>query len=92
MTEPARRPNDSFTHSYGPPSTGKAEPSSATSIPYGIRNSTSESSSQVIACAPASAANATLSRPTMAHAVNRTRSVRRSTLRSLAFSVVTSAP
>src|SRR5215831_9403139 len=49
VIEPGRRPNDILTHSYGPPSTGNAEPSSATSIPYGIRNTTSEISSQVIA-------------------------------------------
>ena len=92
MIEPVSRPDDIFTHSYGPPSTGNAAPSSATSIPYGIRKITSEISSQVIACAPASAANATLSRPTMAQAVNRTRSTRLSTLRSLAFSDATSVP
>ena len=33
VTEPTSRPKDIFTHSYGPPSTGKADPSSATSIP-----------------------------------------------------------
>src|SRR5215469_5914972 len=92
VIDPASRPNDIFTHSYGPPSTGKAEPSSATSIPYGIRNTTSEMSSQVIAWAPASAAKATLSRPTMAQAVNKIRSHRDRTFRSLAFSCATSTP
>src|SRR5215467_79392 len=92
VIEPGRRPNDILTHSYGPPSTGNAEPSSATSIPYGIRNTTSEISSQVIAWAPASAAKATLSRPTMAQAVNKIRSHRLRTLRSLAFSCATSTP
>ena len=86
VTAPAARPNAILAHSYGPPSTGNAEPSSAVSIPYGIRNSTSEMSSQVIACAPASAAWATLSSPTIAQAVNSTRSRRPSTRRSLAFS------
>src|SRR5215469_15228149 len=33
VTAPAPRPNDIRTHSYGPPSTGKADPSSAVSIP-----------------------------------------------------------
>ena len=45
VTAPAARPKDMRAHSYGPPSTGKAEPSSATSIPYGIRKSTSEMAS-----------------------------------------------
>ena len=92
VTAPAARPKDIRAHSYGPPSTGKAEPSSAISIPYGIRKSTSETASQVTACAPACDAAATLSRPTIAHAVNSTRSNRRSTLRSLDFSWATSVP
>ena len=90
--DPTSRPKDIFTHSYGPPSTGNADPSSATTIPYGTKNKTSETSSQVIACAPACAANATLSKPTIAQAVNKMRSKRRRTLRSLAFSRATSAP
>src|SRR5215469_4313566 len=92
VTAPAGRPNAILAHSYGPPSTGNAEPSSAVSMPYGIRNTTSDITNQVIACAPASAANATLSRPTIAHAVNSTRSRRPSTRRSLAFSWMASDP
>src|SRR6202453_510095 len=92
VTAPAARPNDIRAHSYGPPSTGKAAPSSATSMPYGMRKQTSEIASQVMACAPPSAACAMLSRPTIAQAVNRTRSSRPSTLRSLAFSWTASVP
>ena len=47
----------------------------------------SEITSQVIACAPACAEAATVSKPRMAQAVNSTRSNRPSTLRSLAFSL-----
>jgi hypothetical protein len=86
VIEPASRPKASRAHSYGPPSTGNEEPSSAVSIPYGIRKITSEISSQVIACAPACAEAATVSKPRIAQAVNRTRSKRPSTFRSLAFS------
>ncbi len=89
---PAPLPNASLAHSYGPPSTGNVDPSSAVSIPYGIRKMISEITSQVMAWAPASAAAATLSRPTIAQAVNSTRSKRRSTLRSFAFSWATSVP
>src|SRR5262249_52168416 len=56
VTGPAGRPHDIRARSHGPTSTGNAEPSSAVSIPYGTRNSTSEMSSHVMACAPASAA------------------------------------
>src|SRR5487761_39109 len=75
VTAPAGRPNAIRAHSYGPPSTGKADPSSAMTIPYGIRNTTSEMTSQAIA-----------------HAVNSTRSKRRSTLRSFAFSLTARVP
>jgi hypothetical protein len=61
-------------------------PSSAVSIPYGIRKITSEISSQVIACAPACAVAATVSNPRIAQAVNSTRSIRPRTFLSLAFS------
>ena len=61
-------------------------------MPYGIRKITSEMASQVMACAPPCAAAAMLSRPTIAHAVNSTRSSRPSTFRSLAFSLTASVP
>src|SRR5579859_860498 len=92
VTAPTARPNDIRAHSYGPPSTGNAAPSSATSMPYGLRKITSETASQVMDCAPPCAAAAMVSRPTIAQAVNSTRSNRPSTLRSLAFSAPTSVP
>ena len=48
----ASRPQVSFIHSYGPPSCGKAVPSSAISRAYGNMNSTTSTTTHVKACAP----------------------------------------
>ena len=63
-----------------------------TSIRYGIRKITSEMASQAMACATACDAAATLSGPTIAHAVNSTRSNLRSTSRGWDFSCATRLP
>ncbi len=90
VTDPASLPNDIRAHSYGPPSTGNAAPSSAETSPYGMKNSRKVTTSQVNASPPAEAVNASVSSATIAHAVNRIRSPRKNDFRSLAFSLATS--
>src|SRR5690242_4347510 len=51
-TAAAARPKASLTQTYGPPSSGKAVPSSAVISPYGTRKNTTMTMSQVNACAP----------------------------------------
>jgi hypothetical protein len=48
----ASRPQESFIHSYGPPSCVKLLPSSTISSAYGARKKTISTTIQVNVCAP----------------------------------------
>ncbi|REH46105.1 hypothetical protein BCF44_107238 [Kutzneria buriramensis] len=64
FTAATNRPSASFVQTYGPPSTGKAVPSSATIRPYGRKKTTASATSQVRPCGPFAAADPIVSRPT----------------------------
>ena len=52
MSAPASRPNAIRTHTYAPPSSGIAAPSSALASADGMKKVTNSTASQVNACSP----------------------------------------
>ena len=83
---PCKRPNASFTHSYGPPSIVNALPTSAITSMYGATKTTASTTSQKKPCGPFDATVPSVSSPTNAQIVKKTMSKRRSDLMSLLFS------
>ena len=84
------RPKASRLHTYGPPSKGNAEPSSAISSPYGTKKKMPRNTSQVKPCAPFLATAPIVSRPTSVQIRKKTRSNRRRLFWSLDFSSISS--
>src|SRR5579859_4627964 len=65
LTAPARWPNASLVHRYGPPSCGNAVPSSANSSAWGTKKTTANTIIQVKASPPLLATEAIVSTPTI---------------------------
>ena len=86
VNEPAHRPNAVRTHTYAPPSSGSAAPSSALASADGMKNVTNKTTSHVNACARPIAIAPIVSTTTMADIRNRMVSSRPSSRRSLDFS------
>ena len=91
FTAPARCPNASLVHRYGPPSCGNAVPSSANSSAWGTKNTSAKTIIQVNAWPPPSATVAMVSTPTIVHMRKNKMSKRPKCRCSLALSVTEAA-
>ena len=88
---PCKRPNAIFVHSYGPPSSVNADPTSDIISMYGATKTTARTTSQRNPWGPFFATDPSVSRPTNAQIVKNTMSNRRSDLTSFAFSASANA-
>ena len=91
LTAPARWPNASLVHRYGPPSCGNAVPSSANSSAWGTKNTSAKTIIQVNACPPPEATVAMVSTPTIVQMRKNKMSKRPKCRRSLALSAAAAA-